>query len=89
MAERRVKAQLQPSGQMVDATEVPVEESTERWSEIRLEDGTTLRIKMTVLSAIRLDGNFDPEGNPIYQIKGSPAVAVINVPAELKRKAVN
>lgn len=46
----KIKISL-PDGSSVDATEVGVEETTERWSEVRLSDGTKLRVKMTVVSA--------------------------------------
>lgn len=49
MVERKTKAKL-PTGQTVDAFEVPVEELTERWSDYKLEDGSALRMKMNVLS---------------------------------------
>lgn len=85
MAERAVKVPL-PSGQMVDAFDVPVEEANERWSEATLEDGTVIRVKTVVSSAVRVDGHYDMEGNPLYLIKSSPAVAIVSVPDRLRRK---
>jgi hypothetical protein len=85
MAERKVKT-VAPTGQTVDATDVPVEESTERWSEIRLEDGTIFRIKPVVLAVTRLDEIYDPEGNPFYQVKSNAAIALVSVPENLRRR---
>jgi hypothetical protein len=42
VAERPIKATLK-DGTVVDASDVPVAESIERWSEFKLEDGTVLR----------------------------------------------
>lgn len=53
MAERKVPVAL-PTGKIGEGFEVPVEETTERWSDVTLEDGTHLRLKTTVLSATRI-----------------------------------
>jgi hypothetical protein len=91
MPERRVKAPL-PNGQIVDASEVPVDVSTERWSEVTLEDGTVLRIKPVVVSVTRLDGHFDNDGNPWYMVKSNALVSIVEVPEALRdprRRQVN
>jgi hypothetical protein len=75
-----------PSGTTATGTEVAVTESTERWSEFTLADGSVLRAKLTMASAVRIDGQFDPEGNPLYAAKGQPITAVVSVPQELKQK---
>jgi hypothetical protein len=85
VAERKVKATL-PSGQVVDAFEVPVEESTERWSELNLEDGTTMRVKMTVINVNRVPGMWDPQGNPFYLVNMTPVMAIIETPDRLRKK---
>jgi hypothetical protein len=85
MAERPVKVPL-PTGQFADGAEVPVEETTERWTDVTLEDGTLLRVKTTVLSATRVAGQWDPEGNPLYFIKSAPVVMIVSSPDSLKRK---
>jgi len=83
MAERRVKVPYQ--GNLTDGTDVPIEESTERWSEFKLEDGTIIRIKQTIASAIRVDGQYDQEGNPVYVLKSAPAVAIVHVEEKVRR----
>ncbi len=75
MAERPMKI-ARPDGAQVDVHEVPIESATERWTEIVLEDGSVLRVKMNVGVVYRVDGEYDPEGNPSYVIKGSPGVIV-------------
>ncbi len=72
---------------MVDGSEIQVNESTERWSEITLNDGTVLRVKPAIQSAVRLEGRYDNEGNPMYALKGGQTVAIVNVPAHLKKGA--
>lgn len=85
MATKKVTVPL-PEGGTGEGVEIGVTESTERWSEVSLEDGTILRIKMTLLSAIRLDDRYDAEGNPIYVAKGQPVTAIVSIPQELKKK---
>ena len=85
MAERRIKIPFpNPDSALRDGVEVPVVESTERWTEVRLEDGSTIRVKPSVVSAVRIDGEWDPEGNPAYSLKIAPAMTII-VPDALKK----
>jgi hypothetical protein len=85
MAERKTKVQLTPGDQFVDAVEVPVVESTERWSEYKLEDGTVIRLKQVVLEISKVPGRYDAEGNPFYVTKAQPVAAVAYVPEKLKK----
>lgn len=86
MPERKVKFQQTPGGPMIEGYEVPIAESTERWTELTLEDGAILRVKPMVIGAIRIEGQWDQEGNPLYALKGGPAVSTISsVPDRLKK----
>lgn len=85
MVDRKTKAQLVPGGPLVDGVEVPVDESSEKWSEYKLEDGTTIRLKQVLMEVIRTV-QYDPEGNPVYAIKTQPVLSVVDVPDKLKRK---
>jgi hypothetical protein len=75
-----------PSGAEVEGVEVQTTESTERWSQFSLEDGTVLRLKFTVASFIRADGHFDADGNPVYAIKGQPMINFVSVPERFKKR---
>ena len=83
--ERKVKVPMPPDGKLVEGFEVPVLESTERWTELKLEDGSVLRIKPSVISAIRVPGQFDNEGNPFYALKATNQMVVAEAPESLKR----
>jgi hypothetical protein len=85
MPEKKTKVTL-PDGQVVEGTEVGVKESTERWTDVELDDGTHLRIKLNVLSVTRLDGQYDLEGNPLYAVK-SHQLLIANAPQHLRRGA--
>jgi hypothetical protein len=84
VAERKTKVLF--NDQMVDGMEVPVEESTERWSEVKLEDGTIMRVKMIVISVVRINEQYDPQGNPMYLTNMAPTVAIVETPPQLRRK---
>ena len=85
MPEKKTKVEVQGSG-LVDATEVVVTESTERWTDVQLSDGATLRLKPVVLAAVRVDNMYDPEGNPLYQIKVNQ-IMTVTAPDHLKKSA--
>jgi hypothetical protein len=85
MAATKVPISL-PDGSKLNGTEVGVDESTERWTDLALNDGTKLRVKQAILQVIRLDGQYDPEGNPLYVIKGMPMMFLVSAPNNLKRK---
>lgn len=85
VAERKTKVQAVAGGPLVDGLEIPVLESSEKWSEYKLEDGTTLRIKQVLIEVVRT-GGFDAEGNPTYVVKAQPVLSLVDVPENLKRK---
>lgn len=74
-----------PDGREVEGEEVQIEESTERWNEYTLSDGSKIRIKMSVGIFVRIP-EYDQEGNPVYIAKTSLASMVIQAPENLKKK---
>lgn len=85
MQGRRVPMKL-PSGRDAEGTEVQVEELSERWSEFTLSDGTIVRAKATLLSAVRADDEYDAAGNPFYFVNLSPVVTIASSPENLRKK---
>jgi hypothetical protein len=53
------------------ATEVDMVEAKELWSEYRLSDGTTLRVKPVMIAVFRDDGQQSPDGEPVYNTKST------------------
>jgi hypothetical protein len=72
-------------GRQVESTEVKVQSSQEGWSEYELADGSTLKLKVIVSEVIRLEGEYDPDGNPLYVAK-SGLVLFVKAPDGLKKK---
>jgi hypothetical protein len=72
-------------GREVDALSIRFKTIKEDWNEYDLEDGTTIKMKAVVSEIFRIDGEYDPEGNPVYSIKSSN-IPVVNCPDNLKKK---
>lgn len=85
MSERPTTVEY-PRGTQARGVSVDVEESNERFSEVRLTDGTRIRIKPVITEAIRVEGQWDTEGNPVYVIKSANVMTVSEVRDELKER---
>jgi len=75
-----------PDGNLVDAEVVDVDQSTDRWCEYKLEDGAVIRAKPIIIGFLRVPGQYDPEGNPLYAIRGGVTHAIVSVPDSLKKQ---
>jgi hypothetical protein len=64
----------------------PESNEEERWSTFRLGDGSTIKVKLVVKGAKRLN-KYDPDGMPIYTVDTENIVRVVNVPEKLKAPA--
>lgn len=64
---------------------MPFQSGGEHWNEYLVEDGSVLRVKLVATEVIRLDGQYDQEGNPIY-ILNSTNVLAVSSPEDLKRE---
>lgn len=84
MSERK-KTLTDQSGNLVEGTVVEIAESVERFSEVKLTDGTILKTKMSAIEATRIDDQWDKDGNPIYILQSNNIVAVTESPERLKR----
>ena len=58
-----------PDGNDLTGDVIPVTESTEKYTELRLEDGAVLRVKATASEALRVVDQADRDGNPMYYAK--------------------
>jgi hypothetical protein len=65
------------------ATEIEMLEAKEKWSEYRLADGTTLRLKPVMIAVFRADGQYTSDGEPVYNMK-STLITDVRAPASLK-----
>ena len=78
------KVSINFGGRQVEATPVEAQQSAERWNEYLLEDGSVLKMKLVLKKVLRVDGEYDAEGNPVY-IMQSTNVTSVSAPAHLKK----
>jgi hypothetical protein len=67
-----------------ETSEIEMLEAKERWNEYRLADGTTLRLKPVMIAVFRTDGQFTPDGEPVYNMK-STLITDVRAPATLTK----
>jgi hypothetical protein len=71
-------------GKLYPGKTVDFESTSEPFSQYTLADGTTVKVKMVLLDAVRLD-TFDEHGNPVYQFQFQQILGVVP-PDSLKKK---
>jgi hypothetical protein len=83
----RAKISAQPGQPPQDAERIDIAEVKEGMglTDIRLTDGSELRLKTVVLEVWRLEGVYDAENNPQYVVR-SAGVMTVHAPENLKRK---
>lgn len=83
MAETKKKLAL--FGFEVDVSEVPVKKAEEALTRYELEDGTALRVRNVATAILRVEGQWLPDGSPVYIVASTPVVGVES--SVLKRPA--
>ncbi len=79
------KVMINLGGRQVQATPVDVSQSSEKWNEYLLEDGTVLKMKLVLKKVLKVDGEYDEEGSPVYVMQ-STNVTTVSPPNDLKKK---
>ena len=72
------------SHEMVEAEVVDIVEISERPTIITLVDGTVIRLKVDVVEVTRFEGEYDGEGNPLYNVKNGILLNILDAPEHLK-----
>jgi hypothetical protein len=74
------KRKISVFGFDVGVSDVPIVKAEERFNLYVLEDGSVLRVKSVATSMLRVDGQFLPDGSPVYIVVTSPVVGVESSP---------
>lgn len=64
---------------------ISIKKQDDRWSEFKLADGTTVKLRPLVIDVHRVQGQFAPDGQPVYEIKGG-SLLEISAPPKLRKK---
>ena len=72
------------NGEQVTGESVEVETINEPWANYQLADGTTVKVKLVMLDAVRLD-TYNETNDPVYQFQFQQIIGVV-VPEALKRR---
>jgi hypothetical protein len=67
-------------GREVEVADVPAKHSTELFNEYELEDGSVLKVKSVATNFLRIEGEYLPDGRPVYIVLVSPVVNVESSP---------
>ena len=79
------KVSLNLGGRQVAATPIEVNQCSEKWNEYFLEDGSVVKMKLVVKKIFRVDGEYDPDGNPVYFVQ-STNVTTVSSPKHLRKE---
>lgn len=61
-------------GRTTEGESVDFKPTSEPWGEYDLQDGTKLRMKLVVSEIVRLNGQYTPDGDPVYLVRASNVV---------------
>jgi hypothetical protein len=82
-----LKKKLKLGGKEIDVVEIPVTDSKEFFNEYKLEDGAQIRVKSVATSVLRLEGERNPDGTPIYLVLSGNVVNVMTGPDTREKKS--
>jgi hypothetical protein len=70
------KRTIDALGQKIGVVDVPIVSSSESFNTYTLEDGSVLKVKNVATSIARVEGQFMPDGRPVYMVFSTPVVNV-------------
>lgn len=74
-----------PDGQLADATLIDIKEVIERFSDVMLDDGTHIRVRMIIREVLRYDTLWADDGEPMYSVQNAAIPMVVEAPDVLKK----
>jgi hypothetical protein len=74
-----------PDGSEGEGTIMTFRSSAEHWNEYLVDDGSVIKIKLVATEILRLDDQYDVQGNPVYLVQSQNVMAV-NSPENLRRE---
>jgi hypothetical protein len=71
------------SQRQVEAEQIDFEARAEPWASYELADGTVLKVRTLLTNVMRIEGEYDQSGNPVYVVS-SQNVVQANSPKKLR-----
>jgi len=68
----------------VEAVNVDFEAKSEPWVMYELSDGSVLKVRTLVTGIMRLEGEHDAGGNPLYTVSTQVVIRVVSAPKEIR-----
>lgn len=68
----------------VDAEVIPFRTPVEHWTEVLVDDGSVIKLKLVVTDIYRVVDQWDAEGQPSYVVRSTNIVRV-DAPDDLRR----
>ena len=65
-----------PDGTLVDAEELDFDTESEPWTVVKVKDGSTLRLRLSVIKIMRLDYYEPLTGDPMYVVQSQNMMRV-------------
>jgi hypothetical protein len=56
----------------------------EHWNEYLVDDGSVVKVKLVATEIMKLDGEYDAAGNPVYLMQSTNVMSV-DAPENLRR----
>jgi hypothetical protein len=74
------------NGREVQATPLEFRPVSEPWAEYMVEDGSKIRVRTIAAEILRIDGETDADGNPLYIVRSGNVMSVAAPDSLLKEK---
>lgn len=79
-----MKKKIRYQDKEVDALVIHFDPIQEPWAVLDLNDGTSLRIKHTVVEVFKVEGEYHKDGTPMYVVRTAPPIIIADVPEQLR-----
>lgn len=63
-------------GEIVDGDDVSFSVVKDDWNTYQLHDGTEIRVRLIVQEVIKIPGEVDGQGNPVYVVKSNNVLVI-------------
>ena len=74
-----------PDGRTVEGTIMGFQTGGEHWNEYLVDDGSVIRVKLVATEVLKVQGEYDPNGNPLYVV-ATTNISVVSSPDQLRKE---